>query len=99
MRAPSLYILIIAGLFILSFLYLYMHAVTLEFTIRFDERKKELVNIEEEIKKLRVDIAQLLSYSRIKALAEEMAYRPPKADEIVIIYESDTSKADISDSM
>ena len=93
MRAP-IYILMIAGIFILSFLYLYLHSVTIQLTLRLDEKQKELSSIDDEVEKLRVSIARLLSYPRIEEVALQTGFRYPSAKEIIVIYDIDSTVVD-----
>ncbi len=93
MRAP-MYILIIAGIFILSFLYLYLHSVTIQLTLRLDEKQKELSSIDDEVEELRVGIARLLSYPRIEEVALQIGFRYPSAKEIIVIYDIDSTVVD-----
>lgn len=79
---PLIYILIVTGIFALSFLYLYQHALSVEFTFTLNERTKELASLKDEIEKLRVDIARLTSWSRIKNIADKMGFIYP--DKIVV---------------
>ncbi|MCD5383573.1 hypothetical protein LR066_02270 [candidate division WOR-3 bacterium] len=78
MMRPLIYILIVFGIFALSFLYLYQHAVTVELTFRLNERKKEITYIENKIEKLRVNIAHLTSWPRIKRIADKKGFIYPE---------------------
>lgn len=89
MRA-SIYIIIIVGIFILSFLYLYQHSTTVQLTFTLHEKQRKLSRIEEDVERLRNSTTQLVSYSRIKSIASGWGFRYPYVNEMVIIQEKDS---------
>jgi|GEM_PF-2390784 len=93
MRAP-VYVLVIVGIFVLSFLYLYQHSVTLQLMLTLNEKQREFSRVEEEVERLRASTSQLLSYPRIKRIASGWGFRYPHVNDIVIIQETDSSVVD-----
>lgn len=91
---PPIYILVILGIFILSFLYLYQHSITVQLTLTLDEKRRELSRVEEEVERLRASTTQLLSYPRIKDIASQWGFRNPRVNDIVIIQGIDSSEVD-----
>ncbi len=87
----SVYMLIIVGIFVLSFLYLYQHSMTVQLMLTLNEKGRELSRIEEEVERLRASTTQRLSYPRIKDIASKWGFRYPRVNEIVIIQKTDSS--------